>query len=85
MIEVQYYWLGLQKFTASPASRYYWYYTTWLDGSSWPYRWWAPGFPRDRSYDVCICYSINGFREAPCDSEFYFIIEKSAGSSVFLS
>jgi len=84
MIEIRYYWLGLYMMTASRSSPFYWYATRWMDGSLSSYRWWALGFPQYR-YETCIYYSIDGFQNAPCDSEFYFIVKLPAGNSVFLS
>jgi len=70
--------------TASRSSPFYWYATRWYDGSLSTYRWWAPDFPHDK-YASCICYTAEGWLDAPCDSEFYFVVEMPAGSSVFLS
>jgi len=80
MIEVRYYWLGLYKLTASRGSSSYWYATRWYDGSLSAYRWWADGFPRYR-YETCVYFTIDGWYDASCDSEFYFVGKKPAGNS----
>jgi len=83
MLSLRTYWLGLFKTTAQPGQSY-WYSTRWYDGSISTYRDWKDGYPKYQ-YETCIGYTLGGWIDAPCDSEFYFISKKPAGSSVFHS
>jgi len=82
-IEVKYYWLGLYKIISQPGSGSYWYATRWYDGSTSTYRWWADGYPLYLQ-ETCIAYTKNGWKDQPCSYEYYFIVKKPAGCSVFL-
>ena len=83
MIEVQYYWLGLYKIISPPGSANYWSATRWYDGSTSAFRWWADGYPLYLR-ETCIAYTKDGWKDQPCDYEYYFIVKKPAGCSVFL-
>jgi len=78
MIEERYYWLGLYMISSSFGIGNYYYATAWFDGSGSTYSWWADRYPRFR-YETCIVYTISGWQDVACDSEFYFATKKPAG------
>jgi len=82
MAEVRIYWLGLYLITSEAGSGNAWYAARWYDGSLSTYTYWATGYP-SYPYERCVCYTISGWQDVSCDSEFYFISRKPAGNSKF--
>ena len=67
------YWFGLYKLTATAAGT-----TEWYDGNPSTYRNWAGGEPNEAT--ICIRYTEDGFKDRPCDQEFYYTCKKPAGN-----
>jgi len=68
------YWLGLYKLNGRG-----WYATYWMNGSPATYRDWAEGYPNNKQTS-CVTYSADGFKDKPCDDEYYYTCSKDAGS-----
>jgi len=81
-LESEDYWFGLHKFTAQRGWFGYWYATTWLDGNTSPWRDYARRYPRYR-YDTCFRYTKDGWKDKPCDAEYYYTCKQAPGMCRF--
>jgi len=81
-LESEDYWFGLHKFTAPRGSFSYWSATTWYDGNKSTWRNYARRYPRYR-YDTCFRYSKDGWKDKPCDSDYYYTCKQAPGMRRF--
>jgi len=67
------YWFGLYKLTPTELG-----VTQWYDGNPSGYRNWAGSEPNEDT--ECIRYTKDGFKDRPCDRDYYYTCKKPAGN-----
>ena len=56
--------------------------TYWLDGSQGTFRYWAEGYPQHENA-FCVLYTIDGWKDMSCGSEFHYICKSSGKRTNF--
>ena len=71
--ETEEYWCGLSKILGGG-----WYATHWYDGNPSTYRDWAGGH-RNNGRAKCVLFTLDGWKDELCDTEFYYVCKAPAG------
>jgi len=74
-LDTEDYWFGLYKETATPEGT-----TAWYDGNPSNYTNWDTGNGEPNEFTTCVRYTRTGFKDRPCDQNFYYTCKKPAGN-----